>query len=348
MANSNFYNQIDFNINYDSTNYIDRISNTPNLFNQGINTNSVNLDSINTINSIYFMGMGGSGIGGDVFIDLVKNQLKFPAQSIKACEIPNSINKKSLVFISSYSGNTDETIKMFNDSLNQNAIIIIISQGGMLTNIAKEKNIPLIKIPNTVEPRSSIMFIIGALISFFSKANLINISKKEINDCFNMTKSLVAGLKITIPTSQNLAKNIASNINNKLPIIISADYLSSTANRWKTQLNENSDIIALTDNLPEMFHNSIEGYDSSVLKQANPYFLLLTSNMYNEYNTKKFNQLKDLLKKNLIPYREIKSVGNSKLSQLFSLLILGDYISYYLAISNKIDPSNTQIITDSK
>ena len=348
MANSNFYNQIDFNINYDSTNYIDRISNTPNLFNQGINTNSVNLDSINNINSIYFMGMGGSGIGGDVFIDLVKNQLKFPTQSIKTCEIPNSINEKSLVFVSSYSGNTDETIKMFNSSLNQNAIIIIISQGGMLTNIAKEKNIPLIKIPNTIEPRSSLGFIIGALISFFSKANLINISKKEINDCFDMTNSLVAGLKITTPTPQNLAKNIASNINNKLPIIISADYLSSTANRWKTQLNENSDIVAITDNLPEMFHNSIEGYDSSVLKQANPYFLLLTSNMYNEYITKKFNQLKDLLKKHLIPYREIKSVGNSKLSQLFSLLILGDYISYYLAIGNKIDPNNTQIITDSK
>ena len=179
-------------------------------------------------------------------------------------------------------------------------------------------------------------------------SKLINIKNNEINDCINLNKTLIDGLQIRIPTTQNIAKDIANKISNYIPIIISADYLSSTGNRWRTQLNENSKIIAITDNLPEMFHNSIEGYESKVFKQANPYFILLTSNLYPESVNKKFYQLKGLLKEHNLPYREINAVGKYKLSHLFSLLILGDYISYYLAVVNKIDPHYNPIITNSK
>tara|TARA_B100001142_G_C14318365_1_gene649391 strand:+ start:996 stop:2054 length:1059 start_codon:yes stop_codon:yes gene_type:complete len=349
LRNSDYLDQLNIYDTYDSTKYIQRIANTTKLFQDGINAKDVsNIPIDPKITSIYFMGMGGSGIGGDVFIDLIKGQLKIPIETIKTWDIPNSINENTLVLICSYSGNTEETIKMFNDSINKKASVIIISQGGDLTNIAKKQKIPLIKMPNILEPRSSLTFVLGTLIAVFSKNNLIDINNDQINDCLSINKSLIDGLQKQIPSSQNLAKNIATKIIDTLPIIISADYLSSTANRWKTQLNENSKTIALTDNIPEMFHNTIEGYESKVFRQTNPYFILLTSNLYPELVIKKFNQLKSLLKEHNLPYREINAIGNNKLSHLFSLLTLGDYISYYLAISNKIDPHHNPIITNSK
>ncbi|MFL2627546.1 MAG: SIS domain-containing protein [Dehalococcoidia bacterium] len=349
MKNSDYLDQLDIYDTYDSTKYINRIANTAELFLEGINSKDVNNISIDpNIKSIYFMGMGGSGIGGEVFIDLVKNQLKLPIQTIKTWDIPNSINKHSLVFVCSYSGNTEETIKMFNDSINQKANIIIISRSGYLNDIAKLKKIPVIEIPNTLEARSSLSFVLGTLIAFFTKNNLININNKEIKDCISINKTLIDGLQTQISTTQNLAKNIATTISNSLPIIISADYLLSTANRWRTQLNENSKTIAVIDNLPEMFHNSIEGYESKVFKRTNPYFILLTSSLYPDSVSKKFDELKGLLRTHKLPHREIKAVGNYKLSHLFSLLTLGDYVSYYLAIGNKIDPHYNPIITNSK
>ncbi len=349
MKNPDYLDQLNIYETYDSTKYIQRITNTPELFKEGINTSEINDLSIDPkINSIYFIGMGGSGIGGEVFIDLIKDQIKLPIQTIKTWDAPNSINEHSLVFVCSYSGNTEETKKIFSDSINEKANIIIISQGGELSKIAKERNIPLVKIPNTLEARSSLAFILGCLITFFTKNKLININNNEIKDCINLNKTLIDGLQIQIPTTQNIAKDIANKISNYIPIIIGADYLSSTGNRWRTQLNENSKIIAITDNLPEMFHNSIEGYESKVFKQANPYFILLTSNLYPESVNKKFYQLKGLLKEHNLPYREINAVGKYKLSHLFSLLILGDYISYYLAVVNKIDPHYNPIITNSK
>tara|TARA_A100001037_G_scaffold279176_1_gene280771 strand:+ start:14285 stop:15334 length:1050 start_codon:yes stop_codon:yes gene_type:complete len=349
LRNSDYLDQLNIYKKYDSTKYIQRITNSTELFQDGINTKNVNNIAIDpNITSIYFMGMGGSGIGGEVFVDLVKDQLKLPTQIVKTWNTPKSINEQSLVFICSYSGNTEETIKMFNDSIEQKASIVIISQGGDLTNIAKQRKIPLIEIPNTLEARSSLSFVLGSLIAFFSKNNLIDINHEEINDCLSINETLIDGLQIRIPTSQNLAKDISTKILNCLPIIISGDFLTSTANRWRTQINENSKTIAVIDNIPEMFHNSIEGYQSKVFKQTNPFFILLTSNLYPESVKKKFNQLKSLLKKQDLLYREINGVGNYKLTHLFSLLTLGDHISYYLAMANELDPHYNPIITESK
>ena len=137
MRNSDYLDQFNIYDTYDSTKYIQRIANTTELFQDGINAKDVSNILIDPkITSIYFMGMGGSGICGDVFIDLIKGQLKIPIETIKTWDIPNSINENTLVLICSYSGNTEETIKMFNDSINKKASVIIISQGGDLTNIA--------------------------------------------------------------------------------------------------------------------------------------------------------------------------------------------------------------------
>ena len=120
MKNFDYLDQLHIYDTYDSTKYIHRIANTAELFMEGINSKDVNNISINTdIKTIYFMGMGGSGIGGEVFMDLVKDQLKLPSQTLKTWDIPNSINENTLVLICSYSGNTEETIKIFNDSINK-------------------------------------------------------------------------------------------------------------------------------------------------------------------------------------------------------------------------------------
>ncbi|MBU2634274.1 MAG: bifunctional phosphoglucose/phosphomannose isomerase [Nanoarchaeota archaeon] len=250
---------------------------------------------------ILVCGMGGSGIAGYILRDL----LDIPVFIEQSYNIPKFIDKKTLVFVISYSGNTEETISMYKQVKRKTNNIIIITSGGKL---GKEKNV--IKVPEGLVPRRAIAYL---FFTVWGSLGYKGVKLQKVN-----------------PLE---AKNLAKKIHKKLFLIYISSKYYSIALRWKDQINEDAKHLALINTLPEMDHNEIES------DLTNCYPLIIRTKDEHPRLKKKLN-----LTKNLIKADEFYLKGNTKLEKIFYGIQFGDYLALYLAELYKEDPSKYKYI----
>ena len=148
----------------------------------------------------------------------------------------------------------------------------------------------------------------------------------------------------TVHSSKNQAKQVAEKLYSKFIFIYGADITTEVAYRWKAQLNENSKTWAACESFSELNHNTIAGYQFPEYLSAHAIILLLRSNQLSEQILKRYDVTCQLLEQFKIKYIIIDACGDNLLTQMMSLVLLGDYISYYLAILNQIDPTPVEAI----
>lgn len=286
------------------------------------------------INQIVICGMGGSAIGGD----LVKDFSKIPVFVSRDYNLPDFVGPKTLIILISYSGETEEVLNCLKGMKSKK--IFIITSGGELEKKAKDLKLPFYKIVYSSIPRLSLPHLFIPLIKILEK---IKVLKKEIKieNSLNLIIQLTQNFKIEVKIEKNFAKTLACKIYDHIPFVISSGKLEGVARRWKTQFNENAKNFSFFEILPEIKHNTIEGINFPDRGRDELFFLLLENNFDNEQNKKSFKILKDLLEKEGLRFETVFSQGQDLLSQKISLICLGDWVSFYLAILNQIDPSTT-------
>jgi glucose/mannose-6-phosphate isomerase len=307
--------------------------------------NEINVPSYaSEFNKIIISGMGGSAIGGDLIRSYLLYDLKIPLLINRNYKLPAFADSDTLVIISSYSGQTEETISAFHDAVNKNCKIITLSSGGSISALSQEYNCLNIRIPTGFQPRCALAYSFFTLFILFSKLNLYNINYKHITDTVNLINNKSANY-INYQNTENIALNIAEYLYSKIPVIYSSnDLLDSVNLRWRNQIQENAKSLCFGNFFPEMNHNELVGW------QENMDFLQNLAVIYlqdREDNPK--IKLRQSITKNIIaPYRavdiEIESEGNSKLERIFDLIYLGDWVSFYLAILYKTDPTPVEKI----
>ena len=268
------------------------------------------------IDKIIVCGMGGSGISGDILRDYVKN---IPVFVNKGYDIPHFIDRQTLAFVISYSGNTEETISAYGKIKEKTDKIIIITSGGML---GEEKNI--LKIPPGLPPRYALPYLFFSLLRVLENSKII----KTGYDISEMVTNL-KNLNIEKP------KNLALKISGFIPVIYASDRYTSAAYRWQTQFNENSKILAHHQIFPEQNHNEIEARIDSKYK-----IILLRDDK--DYHSVKKRM--DITKELLGNVEEVELKGDSYLSKMFYGICFGDIVSYYVAVDNNKDPVKTDNI----
>ncbi|MHA1788491.1 MAG: bifunctional phosphoglucose/phosphomannose isomerase [Candidatus Helarchaeota archaeon] len=296
-------------------------------------------------NCCIICGMGGSAISGDILHDYLAMKVKFPIITLRNYELPTYVNENSLVFIISYSGNTEETLNALKESLERGALIIGISSGGKLKEFCKKLQIPLILVPANLAPRAALGYLFTSLLITLQELGLIEPIDDEISEMIEVMKVLREEISIKVPLENNIAKQIALKCINNIPVIYIDNNYKSVAKRFKSQINENSKMPCKIDEFPELNHNEIVGWECS-LEMSKKFICLLlrTSNEIEPIKTRIELTKSIILKEKLIDVIEIYARGESKLSQIFSLILIGDYISLYLAILNNQDPSPTESI----
>lgn len=286
-------------------------------------------------NNIILTGLGGSGIAGSIVQNYVFDKCKYPFIVNKDYFLPAFVNKDSLVIVSSYSGNTEETIAALQKAIKVKATIVCITSGGQIADTAKKKNIDCILLPSGMPPRScigySMLQVINVLEHFGCIKNVIS----------NEVKPAVALLDAEEKDIRKKAKAIALKLNGKLPIIYSAADFEGMAVRFRQQLNENSKILCWHHAIPEMNHNELVGWTT---KDPNKVVVILRNQddyervqMRMEINKKIFKQYTP----NLI---EIYSKGNSYFERIFYFIHLTDYISTELAKLREVDATEVKVI----
>ena len=307
--------------------------------------NNVDLTNLkkNNYNSIVYCGLGGSAISGDLLQDYLSNELKLPFKVVRGYNLPSFTNKDTLVIISSYSGNTEETISCFHQALKINCSIIAITSGGKIFEEANKNKIPVIKIEGGFQPRYALGLSFFSLLRLMQELEIVNEENnvKKIIDLWKKQGEELSGDK-------NKAIKIAEQMIGFIPVIYSAEFLSSAGYRFKCQVNENSKLHAFYNTIPEMNHNEIIGWESYREKQFQVKVTYLLDKEYNPQNRKRFNILKEILSEQKVEVLVLESNEEDRKVRIMDLIFLCDWISFYISVLRGLDPSEIDFIHQMK
>lgn len=292
------------------------------------------------IRNIVILGMGGSAIGGDLLKTLLAEESSVPIIVNRNYKIPNFVDDKSLVFAISYSGNTEETLTAFKEVLKRKAKVIVIASGGRLAFLASRQQLPLVKIPGGLPPRAAMGYLFLPMLVFLEKFDFIESKALSIFEAVNAIREQEKMYNTGVNIPGNYAKELAIKLHKKIPFIIGIEGLTdAVALRWKCQLNENSKNLAVTQLFPELGHNDVEGWKGIGKLSKNLVGLFLRSSKETEEIQDQITAVKSFFKNHVSEIIDVKVKGDGKLTQILSLCYLGDYVSYYLSILNKVDPT---------
>ncbi len=296
------------------------------------------------VNKIVILGMGGSAIGGDLVSSLAVSEAKLPILVYRDYKLPAFVDAKTLVIASSYSGETEETLTSFKQALETEAKKLAITTGGRLKIMAEERNIPVFGFNYPAPPRAALSFSFLPILGFLQKLGFINDKSADVAETVQVLQELSRRINEEAPQARNPAKQLAQRLYGHLPIIYGAGILSEVAHRWKTQLNENSKGWAFYEVFPELNHNAVVGYQFPP-ELANKIVVVLLRSAYLPKRTQlRYQVTCQLLKQAKVSYHLVDGEGTSPLSQMMSLILFGDYVSYYLAILYKVDPTPVKAV----
>ncbi len=342
-----------FNYDVDVSKMLENITGFHNQIKEALEiAKKIELPNISdSVDNIVYCGMGGSAICGDFLKNLLRDELPVPMEIVRNYSIPHYVNEKTLMILVSYSGNTEETLTCLRRGIEKKVNLLCVSSGGELEKIfnrikfEKGQVNKYIKVPAGFPPRAAFGFVFVPLLYSLSKLGLTSSDYLEdINESINYLKKATAAYHPDkIP---NKAYDIAQKICGTIPVIYgTADSTIMIARRWTTQLSENSKILAYYNAIPEMNHNEIVGWENLIDVHKRISVIFLIDNEDSKRITLRQQVTKKLLENdtNDKPFPaeilDIKSEGISRLTRWLSLIYLGDFVSWYLAINYKTDPT---------
>ncbi len=285
--------------------------------------------------NIVVTGLGGSGIGGTILQELISDTCPVPITINKDYFLPAFVNKNTLVIISSYSGNTEETLSAMQQAIAKKAQVACVTSGGKVLQLAKQHQFDFIEIPGGNPPRSCIGYSLIQLIQIlvtkgFAPATLLTDIEKSIALLENQNEII----KIE-------AHTIAQKLTNKLAVIYSLGTCEGVAVRFRQQINENSKQLCWHHTFPEMNHNELVGWTN---KNDNLVVVTFHTSFDFDRTKKRYQVCKPIFEKYSNTVIDITAKGNSKLEQFLYLINIGDWISCYIADSRGIDPVEVNVI----
>jgi len=296
--------------------------------------------------NVVVAGMGGSAIAGDIVKDWLRHKLSIPMEVCRAYGLPAYAGPKTLVIVESYSGNTEEAISCFLEALRRRCMVFTVSSGGSLLRISLDLGLPSLQVPEVPAPRASLPFLLVPIAVLLSKLNLIppRFVSSEIRDAARLLEELVEEFRPEADVKINQAKQLAIQLADTIPVVYAPESLSSVALRFKTQLNENSKVLAKYDLFPELNHNEAIGWEAPRSLTSIFTVLLISREQEREEMKKRIAVVRDeFLAKKASRTVEITARGKSILQQLLSSIYIGDMTSFYLAILYRVDPVSTKV-----
>jgi glucose/mannose-6-phosphate isomerase len=294
---------------------------------------------------VIISGMGGSAIGGDVVRAATAGCLPVPLIVCRDYRLPGFIDSATLVFASSYSGNTEETLTAYEQARAAGAAVICLTSGGKLASQARAHGYPVIQLPAGLPPRASLGYSAVMLLGALAVLGLVPDLTGPLQETVDMLSRLVALVGPGIPSKNNPAKQMAHSLAGRLvAIYASSAVLEPAAIRWRGQIEENAKNLAFHHLLPEMNHNELVGWEfpAPVLRQIGVIFLRDRGD--HPQVQRRFELTREIVAAKTGVVHEVWSEGESLLARIFSVICLGDFVSLYLAWLNSVDPTPVPVI----
>ena len=296
------------------------------------------------IENIVLCGMGGSAIGGDLLRSYLSNELRVPFFVNRHYTLPSFVGRKSLVIISSYSGNTEETNTAHREAIKRKAKVLCISSNGATESLARAKKSPFIKIPGGLPPRAALGYSFFPLLIVLSRLGLISDKNRDIRETLKLLsmKSVEYGAP---ESATNLALQLAHQAQGRVCVVYSSTERFDAVNtRWRGQMAENGKTLMWGHFLPEMNHNELVGWKALRSQMQEMQVFVLRDRGDHKRVQMRMDITKSILSNYTSHITEVWSEGTSALARIFSLVYLGDWMSYYTAILHREDPMPVVVI----
>jgi len=307
------------------------------------------LPTAEEIEHVVVLGMGGSGVAGDVLVAAAAPFMPVPVVVVKSYECPAFVGDNTLVFAISCSGDTEETLQAASDAAVAGARMVVVTGGGELGRLATSWAAPLVPVPPDIpQPRAAIGAMAIPPLVVLEEIGLFRGASHWIAQGVDQLKRRRDALSIAGDASA--AADVARRIGRTMPLFHGGGAVGSTAaQRWKTQVNENAKSPALWSSQPELCHNEICGWGQhgDITRQVLTSVSLRHDGEHPQVG-RRFELVDELLAEVVADVIEVRAEGDGDLAQLLDLVIFGDYVSLWMAADAGVDPGPVPVLVDLK
>jgi glucose/mannose-6-phosphate isomerase len=289
-------------------------------------------------------GMGGSAIGGDLLKDWARSRVPVSIEVCRDYSLPAYADQETLVLVTSYSGETEEALNVFLDAVKRRCMIACISSGGALQEYAEKLSIPHLLVPGGMAPRATLPYLFMPLPAILEKVGLVSGLKEEYLETVSILKQVSAENSPNRSLSDNSSKKLASEIKGTIPSIYGFGIYRAAAQRFKTQINENSKNPAKWEFFPELNHNEIVGWERALEFAEVLSVIFIRDQLEPEEIRQRIEVTKDIVSHETRRLFEVWSRGKGSVAKMSSVICIGDFTSVYLAVLRGIDPTPVKTI----
>ncbi len=297
-----------------------------------------------TILNVVVAGMGGSALAALLVKAWLKADIKVPFEVVRSYDLPSYVSENTLVIVSSYSGNTEETLSALEQAEKKGAQLGIIAAGGALMDTAASYKVAHVSLPQNLQPRMAVIYNLRALIALLANFGIVDKEKLyEIKATAGWLKGETEQWAGSVLVDKNYAKQLALLAVGKTPVFYGGTLTAPVAYKWKISWNENAKNTAFWNELPEFNHNEFIGWTSHPIEKPFAVFDLV-SHLEHSQILKRF-EISDRLLSGQRPKSTVVNLrGDTVIKQLLWGSILADFVSIYVAILNGVDPTPVPLI----
>jgi len=297
------------------------------------------------VRDVAICGMGGSAIAADLVVGAYRERLRVPVTVVRDYYLPGWIGENTLVVLSSYSGGTEETLTAASQALERNALCVAVTSGGKLGTPYADEGVPVIPVVPGLQPRAAILRMLIPLVVVLDRMQVLPPMASDLEEARATVASAVASLGPDVEESANPAKQLARSLQASIPLVWGAELTAPVAARWKGQFNENAKVPSYSSTLPELDHNEIVGFAGMPAELAGlAQLILLRDERQHRQVQRRFDLTRELVEQNVHRVLSVTAEGQSALARMLDLVMLGDYVSLYLALLRAVDPGPVEVI----
>jgi len=286
---------------------------------------------VKNIDHVVFAGMGGSGSIGDVIGSILSKE-DIHINNVKGYLLPKTVDSKTLVIVTSVSGNTLETLSILKNLKGGDAKIVSFSSGGLIEKYCNNNNIFFQKIPMIHSPRASFPSFLYSILNILEP--ILPIKQNDIHESISALEKTKKNIFSGNLTTENQSLELAK-FTNGITCIYHPSGLQSAAIRYKNSLQENAKNHAMVENVIESSHNGIVAWENkSIVKPV-----LIQGKNDHIKTSERWDILEEFFENKKIDFKKIESLNGSILTKITNLIYLLDYSTVYLSILKHVDPS---------